>query len=376
MSQIGSIFKEARIKSGKTIEDAVKETKIAKKYLVAIENEDFDIFPGETYSMGFIRNYSQFLGLDPDEMIKKYKDYKIQEQPSPIEQLTARPKNIMKNLLIKIIIVIVVLAVIYVFAVNKKGVKEIANRKKLMPETKEQVVKKTNNTVFEGEEMIKDFKPGDIIEIPIKEKIFNIKIDGINKNLDFSLDAVPFTLSTDERVEIDFDRDGKKDILLRTNKLNGEVVNITLKKLYRTDISIQEISKLDRTGHPDVVIIKEEDHLSEMPIAPKTGFKIVSGYETTEISTVVKANHTAYIGYFLDDGKKQDALLKNGNTLSFAAKNLLRVTAANAGAINIEINKIPVTLGKNGEIVAKVVRWYRDSEDKYLYHLVLDNWEE
>lgn len=39
MNQLGPIFKEARVESGKSLDDAVKETKIAKKYLLAIENE-------------------------------------------------------------------------------------------------------------------------------------------------------------------------------------------------------------------------------------------------------------------------------------------------------------------------------------------------
>jgi cytoskeleton protein RodZ len=64
MNQLGPLFRDARTRSGKSIDDAVRETKIAKKYLVAIENENFDVFPGETYLIGFIRNYSQFLGLD------------------------------------------------------------------------------------------------------------------------------------------------------------------------------------------------------------------------------------------------------------------------------------------------------------------------
>jgi len=49
--------------------------------------------------------------------------------------------------------------------------------------------------------------------------------------------------------------------------------------------------------------------------------------------------------------------------------------AANARGINIQINDVSVTLGKGGETVAKVVRWYRDSDDSDLYHLIIDDWE-
>jgi cytoskeleton protein RodZ len=121
MNQIGPIFRDARTKSGKTIDEASRETKIAKKYLIGIENENFDNFPGETYLIGFIRNYAQFLGLDPDEMIRKYRDYKIQEQPAPIEQLTARPKSNRKYFVLALIVVIVITASLYFSLSGRKG---------------------------------------------------------------------------------------------------------------------------------------------------------------------------------------------------------------------------------------------------------------
>jgi len=387
MNQLGPIFKEARIKSGKTLDDAVKETKITKRYLTAIENEDFDIFPGETYLIGFIRNYSQFLDLDQEEMIKKYKDYKIQEQPSPIEELTARPKNKKRNIVILITTIIFLASVIYVFLINKKEGNKSLNEKKEKIEQKktEKVISKTNITVFEDEEIIKDFRSGDIIEIPVNGKNYNIEIDRINENLNFSLDSVPFSLATDERVEIDFNGDGKKDLLLRINKLGENIANLALKKIYRTkplgsEGSIQQgeerkIDKFFETGKPDIIIIKEDGLLSKIPVAPENGFKIISSYEKTDINASVTANNKAYLGYIIDDEKKKDVLFKNGDTISLIAKDILKITAANAGGINFKINNISLELGKSGEVVAKTVRWYSDSEDKDLYHLVLSDWE-
>ena len=119
MNQLGLIFRDARIKSGKTIEEASRETKIAKKYLIAIENENFDIFPGETYLIGFLRNYAQFLELDSDELVLKYRDFKIQEQPAPIEQLTARPKSSRKFFLIDFFFIIIISGDLY-FVLNGK----------------------------------------------------------------------------------------------------------------------------------------------------------------------------------------------------------------------------------------------------------------
>ena len=386
MNQIGPVFREARTRSGKTIDDATRETKIAKKYLNAIENENFDIFPGETYLIGFLRNYAQFLGLEPDEMVLKYKDYKIQEQPAPIEQLTARPKNTKKQFLIILVFIMIISTVLYVILAGKKGGREIAKEteKKVKQEKDHSVQQDTNIIVFEEEEVIKDYKKGDIIEFPLRNKKHSISIDRIDENLDLSIADIPFSLSTDEHIEIDFDRDGRKDLLIRANRLDEGAVNLTLKKLYKTNLLDKEISPLMEkkeqdqerpSEHPEVVIIKDDDLLSPVPVAPKTGFKIVSSYEKTDINMFVKTKSTTYFGYYIDDGNKEEALLKNGEELSVSAKDILRITAANAKGVDIEINNIPVILGESSQVVAKVVRWYRDSENEDLYHLVIDDWE-
>jgi len=387
MNQLGPLFREARAQSGKSIDDAVKETKIAKRYLLAIENENFDIFPGETYLIGFIRNYSQFLGLDPDEMILKYRDYKIQEQPAPIEQLTAKPRYQKRFILIGVIFVIVISTVLYVLLSSSR--ERVRKREKEPIATaveEEKVPKKTEGVVvFEEEEIIKDFVRGDVIEIPLKNVAYRISIDAIDENLEFSIGDIPFTLSTDERVEIDFDRDGRKDVLLRTNRLGEGTVNITLKKIFKTESSDLSIGLGNEASEaaapvtpdtpPEVVIIKEDELFTEIPVAPKTGFQIFSGYEKTDINAGIKAVSTAYLAYAIDEEDKREFLLRNGDELTFTAKDVARIMASNARGINVQINGVTVTIGKGGETVAKVIRWYRDSDDSDLYHLIMDNWE-
>jgi cytoskeleton protein RodZ len=383
MNQLGPVFRDSRVQSGKTIDDAVRETKIAKKYLIAIENEDFDIFPGETYIIGFLRNYAQFLGLDPDEMIIKYRDYKIQEQPAPIEQLTARPKNTRRNFLMVFVILVVIGAAIYIIfgGRDKEQAGKIEKEAKeeeaaVAPEEEQRLI------VFEEEEITRDFEKGDLIQMPHKGKDYVISIDGVNEDLGFSIGAIPFSLASDERVEVDFDRDGRKDLLIRTNVIGEGRVNLTMKRLYKTGTGDSEISlEQEETGTgvgggpPEVAIIKEGGLLSKELIAPKTGFQIVSGYEKAEISTMLRARATVYCGYLTDSEEKKENLLKSGDELPITAKEVLRIMVTNANGVDVEINSIPVALGEGGQVVAKIVRWYRDAEDSDLYHLIIDDWE-
>lgn len=399
MNQLGPIFREARAKSGKTIEDAVRETKIAKKYLIAIEDENFDIFPGETYLLGFLRNYSQFLGLDPDEMVLKYRDYKIQEQPAPIEQLTAKPKNTRRYLLTILVALLVISSVLYILLSGRKEQKgqTVQKEKKVETEEQKKPAETRNAYEFDEEEIIRDFKKGDTIRIPVSDKVYTVSIDGISDSLAFSIMGIPFNLSTDERVEVDFNRDGRKDVMIRTNRLGEGTANLTLKKLYKStggtlavgekpaagrDMSGTETSGMETSGRdtsgrdtPEVVILKEDDLLSKIPIAPKSGFQIVSSYEKTDIVAVLKAIQTSYIGYITDEDEKKEALLHDGDEITLQAKDVLRLMVANYKGIDIRINEIAVPLGENGAIIAKIIRWYRDSENSDLYHLIIDVWE-
>jgi hypothetical protein len=48
------------------------ETKIRGKYLRALEDEQFDALPGDTYVKGFLRTYAEFLGLDGQLYVDEY----------------------------------------------------------------------------------------------------------------------------------------------------------------------------------------------------------------------------------------------------------------------------------------------------------------
>ena len=87
MESIGEKLRLARERNNLTIDQVARETHVAKRFLKALEDEDFAAFPGETYAMGFLRNYAEYLGLNAEELIGIYRNIKIQEQPLPMNEL-------------------------------------------------------------------------------------------------------------------------------------------------------------------------------------------------------------------------------------------------------------------------------------------------
>ncbi|MFL5955676.1 MAG: helix-turn-helix domain-containing protein [Gaiellaceae bacterium] len=64
MFEIGNSLREARVRRGIDFAQAELSTKIRGKYLRALEEEQFDLLPAETYVKGFLRTYAEYLGLD------------------------------------------------------------------------------------------------------------------------------------------------------------------------------------------------------------------------------------------------------------------------------------------------------------------------
>ncbi len=78
MFEIGSALREARERKGLSLPQVEEDTKIRARYLRALEEEDFGVLPGATYSKGFLRAYADYLGLDGhlfiDEFNSRYHD--------------------------------------------------------------------------------------------------------------------------------------------------------------------------------------------------------------------------------------------------------------------------------------------------------------
>src|SRR5579875_3007399 len=81
--EIGSQLREARMRAKIDINEVETRTKIRAKYLRAIENEEWDLLPGEVYVKSFLRTYGDFLGLDSRQLIDDYK--RRYERPSDHE---------------------------------------------------------------------------------------------------------------------------------------------------------------------------------------------------------------------------------------------------------------------------------------------------
>jgi len=73
MTQLGERLRTAREEQGISISQAAVETRILQRYLIALEDGDYQHLPGDVYARGFIRNYATYLGLSAEELIELYR---------------------------------------------------------------------------------------------------------------------------------------------------------------------------------------------------------------------------------------------------------------------------------------------------------------
>lgn len=96
MSDLGELLKKARFEKGIKLEELQETTKIQKRYLEAIEEGNFSILPGNFYVRAFIKSYSEAVGLDPEEVIRLYRN--VIPQAAPETKIETNRKNRQKSI--------------------------------------------------------------------------------------------------------------------------------------------------------------------------------------------------------------------------------------------------------------------------------------
>ena len=127
MFEIGSTLREARVRRSLTLQQIEEDTKISVKYVQAMENEDFDIMPGPTYVKGFLRTYSEYLGLDPEVIIGEYRSregrtsVRVHEEPFGGVSTLGRPRSHRGRNTIVFIAVICLLVLTVIWILGRNG---------------------------------------------------------------------------------------------------------------------------------------------------------------------------------------------------------------------------------------------------------------
>lgn len=80
---VGQILKRTREHYGQSINQVEVNLRIRAEHLRAIESEDLSLLPGRVYAIGFVRSYSEYLGLDGDKIVHLFKSQSVGKKNRP-----------------------------------------------------------------------------------------------------------------------------------------------------------------------------------------------------------------------------------------------------------------------------------------------------
>lgn len=91
MATLGEELKAAREAKGYTLRQIAEKTRISHMFLKALEEDDYEVIPGDIFVTGFLRTYAKELGLNEKEMLAKYREiFPKPEEPQPLELDTSQ----------------------------------------------------------------------------------------------------------------------------------------------------------------------------------------------------------------------------------------------------------------------------------------------
>jgi hypothetical protein len=86
MNGIGTKLREERLRRGLELAQVEADTRIRVKYLRALEDDRFDVLPGDAYVRAFLRDYAEELGLDGQALVDE-----LNEVTGPPEEVVLTP---------------------------------------------------------------------------------------------------------------------------------------------------------------------------------------------------------------------------------------------------------------------------------------------
>ena len=115
METLGDYLKNNREAQNITLEEVAQATRIRRTILEAIENNHFDLIPPKVFTQGFIKSYASYLGLDENDVIKRYHEVMEsleakKEADEPVERQPPQPFLTPGRLLVLAIVCIVALS--------------------------------------------------------------------------------------------------------------------------------------------------------------------------------------------------------------------------------------------------------------------------
>jgi len=91
MTSLGQWLRQEREARSISLEEIASGTKIVSRYLEALESDRLDLMPGGFFIKGIIRAYARAVGLDPEQVLGRYREAGLLAPAEPARDSFAKP---------------------------------------------------------------------------------------------------------------------------------------------------------------------------------------------------------------------------------------------------------------------------------------------
>ena len=351
--RVGQILREVREEKNLSVKDVSRDTNIAIKFIIALENEDYAQFPAETFTIGFLKTYSDYLKLDTAGMMNLYRGEQLVESQQPLEELTKPTVKMIaleleKNKLLPLGIIFgVCLAVFLVIYFADSG-ESSSNTDSVVTESSETVSPESNNSSA---------------TIP--------EISFISQSVPEN-SSVPFTLTPEQGFTFSVNNQQCKIFIRGVKKIDGEnfaVIGFNIfpeKKVYTFESKVGTESVLS-FNNPELASLRREIKIVTQAVTDNSAKILVrlSGDAKQDgnnkpigdvpIQVTLFFTRSSYVEFIIDGQTGEKGLISSGETKQLEARDRLEIKVGDGGAVEmIQNGKEKVKLGRPGRLAKKI----------------------
>lgn len=366
MESLGEKLRTAREQKGFTFDQIARDTNITRRYLEALEGEDFAQFPGEPYLLGFLRNYGEYLGLDVQDLIASYRTMKIQEQPIPVEQLLKKPEPspaLIGGAVGAGVIVVAALVVAAVFAFGSKS-SSAADQER-----------KPQQYALSSGTLEKRLYTGDSLLVTLGADTFKVGVSALGERLTLNLPGGDAQFELGQEGAVDLNGDSVSDLrifvadLFKSDPKKGVSLRF---ELLAPGAASSETAAAAQDGAAAAPAPAAEAAPAPIPVVAATSasgpviFSSPNPYPFT-----LQATFKGYCMFRWESDRKarEERYFHKAEILNVQAQNGIRVWVSNASAVKLVAigggKTVDVEIGGSGEVVVSDIKWVKDEDGRF-----------
>ncbi|MFW5687993.1 MAG: helix-turn-helix domain-containing protein [Spirochaetota bacterium] len=370
MESIGARFHQTREAKGYTLEQVARDTHIAKRFIEALEGEDFAIFPGEPYLLGFMRTYSNYLGLDPEETVALYQNLKLQEQPPPIDELISKGPAVPVGRIALIVVIVLALAGAGYYAVTSGIFTREARPEAVVQDDPVPSAPQGELIQMVDEIVEQRFSQGDRIMVPVQDESFAVDLAGVGD------DVLVRTAGGERRIPV-----GGEAVLDLNADQNADL-RVVVRGVDTLDNPPTVVMRLDRGSVAASGTTVVQESVGDAIDVPAVGSTLEPSREETarliaafdereEFLVEVRFEGYSLFRYEADDEPRVEQYFQAGDTIRTSVQREFQLWASNAASVRLRVAGQDLALGDPGEVTAGLVTWVPDTQsDRVLLQLI------